>query len=103
MLTELRIENLLLIERAELSLDRGLNAFTGETGAGKTMLAHAIDLLLGGKSKRGIVRPGAGEAYVEGLFELPKGLLAEPEFADLRDRLADPDAAEIAVRPPRHA
>lgn len=97
MLTELRIENLLLIERAELSLDRGLNAFTGETGAGKTMLAHAIDLLLGGKSKRGIVRPGAGEAYVEGLFELPKGLLAAPEFADLRERLADPEATEIAV------
>lgn len=97
MLTELRIENLLLIERAELSLDRGLNAFTGETGAGKTMLAHAIDLLLGGKSKRGIVRPGAAEAYVEGLFELPTGLLAKPEFAELRERLADPDADEIAV------
>lgn len=97
MLTELRIENLLLIERAELDLDRGLNAFTGETGAGKTMLAHAIDLLLGGRSKRGIVRPGAGEAYVEGLFELPEGLLATPEFADLRERLADPDAREIAV------
>lgn len=97
MLVELRIENLLLIERAELSLDRGMNVITGETGAGKTMLAHAIDLLLGGKSKRGIVRPGAGEAYVEGLFELPKGLLDAPEFSDLKDRLADPDAGEIAV------
>ncbi len=97
MLTELRIENLLLIERAELALDRGLNAFTGETGAGKTMLAHAIDLLLGGKSKRGIVRPGAGEAYVEGLFEIPAGLLDAPEFSGLRDRLADPQATEIAV------
>ncbi|MGK2879103.1 MAG: DNA repair protein RecN [Solirubrobacterales bacterium] len=97
MLVELRIENLLLIERAELSLDRGMNVITGETGAGKTMLAHAIDLLLGGRSKRGIVRPGAGEAYVEGLFELPKGLLDAPEFADLRERLADPGASEIAV------
>ncbi len=97
MLTELRIENLLLIERAELSLDAGLNAFTGETGAGKTMLAHAIDLLLGGKSKRGIVRPGAGEAYVEGLFRIPDGLLDAPEFADLRERLADPRSGEIAV------
>ncbi|MGB1583952.1 MAG: AAA family ATPase, partial [Solirubrobacterales bacterium] len=61
MLIELRIENLLLIARAELSLDRGLNVITGETGAGKTVLAHAIDLLLGGKSRKGIVRPGAGE------------------------------------------
>ncbi|MBJ7457851.1 MAG: DNA repair protein RecN [Thermoleophilaceae bacterium] len=97
MLLELRIENLLLIERAELSLGRGMNVITGETGAGKTMLAHAIDLLLGGRSKRGIVRPGAAEAYVEGLFELPEGLLDAPEFADLRERLADPDASEIAV------
>lgn len=97
MLIELRIENLLLIERAELSLDRGLNVITGETGAGKTVLAHAIDLLLGGKSKRGIVRPGAGEAYVEGLFEVPKGLLTRPEFDDLRERLSDPDAEELAL------
>lgn len=89
MLIELRIENLLLIERAELALDAGLNVITGETGAGKTMLAHAIDLLLGGKSRRGIVRPGAGEAYVEGLFSLPAGLLDRPEFADLKERLPD--------------
>lgn len=97
MLVELRIENLLLIERAELSLDQGLNVITGETGAGKTMLAHAIDLLLGGKSKKGIVRPGASEAYVEGLFSVPDGLLDQPEFADLRDRLPDPDAKEVAL------
>lgn len=97
MLKELRIENLLLIERAELSLGAGLNVFTGETGAGKTMLAHAIDLLLGGKSRQGIVRSGATEAYVEGLFELPTALLDQPEFAELRDRLADPDAPEIAL------
>lgn len=97
MITELRIENLLLIERAELSLGEGLNAFTGETGAGKTMLAHAIDLLLGGKSKKGIVRPGAEEAYVEGTFRLPAGLLAEPLFAELRERLPDPAAEEIAL------
>lgn len=97
MLVELRIENLLLIERSELTLDRGLNAFTGETGAGKTMLAHAIDLLLGGKSKRGIVRPGASEAYVEGLFAIPEGLLDQAQFTGLRERLSDPTATEIAV------
>ena len=97
MLIELRIENLLLIERAELSLDRGLNVITGETGAGKTVLAHAIDLLLGGKSRKGIVRPGASEAYVEGLFAVPDGLLKRPEFAELRERLSDPDAAELAL------
>jgi DNA repair protein RecN (Recombination protein N) len=76
-LEELRVENLLLIERAELRLAAGLNVLTGETGAGKTVLAHALDLLLGGKPRAGIVRPGAAEAYVEGSFELPDDLRRE--------------------------
>ena len=73
MLTELRVQNLLLIENAELRLGSGLNVITGETGAGKTVLAHALDLLLGGKPRPGIVRPGAEEAYVEGAFETEDG------------------------------
>ena len=89
MLLELRIENLLLIERAELRPGGGLTAITGETGAGKTVLAHALDLLLGGKPRSGIVRPGAPEAYVEGVFELPAGLLDEPDLADLRERVGE--------------
>jgi DNA repair protein RecN (Recombination protein N) len=76
-LTELRVENLLLIECAQLRLAPGLNVLTGETGAGKTVLAHALDLLLGGRAKPAIVRPGAAEAYVEGVFELPERLRAE--------------------------
>ncbi|HTN25089.1 MAG TPA: DNA repair protein RecN [Solirubrobacteraceae bacterium] len=77
MLTELRVENLLLIEYAELRLAPGLNVLTGETGAGKTVLAHALDLLLGGRAKPAIVRPGAAEAYVEGVFDLPDALRGE--------------------------
>jgi DNA repair protein RecN (Recombination protein N) len=73
-LYELRIENLLLVEQAELRLAPGLNVITGETGAGKTMLAHALDLLLGGRPKGRIVRTGASEAYVEGIFARPDGL-----------------------------
>jgi DNA repair protein RecN (Recombination protein N) len=95
MLRELRIENLLLIERAELRLGEGLNAITGETGAGKTVLAHSLDLLMGGKARAQIVRPGAQEAWVEGVFDLPKGLLEEPEFAELAERL--PEGAEEVV------
>jgi DNA repair protein RecN (Recombination protein N) len=76
-LSELRVENLLLIERAELMLAPGLNVLTGETGAGKTVLAHALDLLMGGRSRAGIVRPGAREAYVEGVFLLPELMRAE--------------------------
>ena len=73
MLHELRVENLLLIEQAQLRLAPGLNVLTGETGAGKTVLAHALDLLLGGRARAGIVRPGAQEAYVEGVFALQQG------------------------------
>jgi DNA repair protein RecN (Recombination protein N) len=94
-LRELRIENLLLIERAELRLGEGLNAITGETGAGKTVLAHSLDLLMGGKAKAQIVRPGAEEAWVEGAFDLPAGLLEEPELAELAQRL--PEGAEEIV------
>ncbi len=87
MLLELRVENLLLIRRTELRLGPGLNVITGETGAGKTVLAGALDLLLGGKPPVGTVRPGADEAWVEGVFELPEGLLDAPELADLRERV----------------
>src|SRR4051812_1011014 len=96
MLIELRVENLLLIERAELRLEPGLNVITGETGAGKTVLAHALDLLLGGKARPGIVRPGAPEAYVEGVFSIPDGLLYGDALGDLRERLPD-DADEIVL------
>ncbi len=89
MLRELRIENLLLIERAELRLGEGLNAITGETGAGKTVLAHALDLLMGGKARPQIVRPGAKEAWVEGVFDLPEGLLGEPEMAEIAELLPE--------------
>ena len=95
MLRELRIENLLLIERAELRLGEGLNAITGETGAGKTVLAHSLDLLMGGKARPQIVRPGAQEAWVEGVFDLPRGLLAEPEMVEVAERL--PEGAEEIV------
>jgi DNA repair protein RecN (Recombination protein N) len=81
-LCELRVENLLLIERAELTLAPGLNVLTGETGAGKTVLAHSLDLLMGGparpgRSRNGIVRPGCEEAYVEGVFSVPERLRGE--------------------------
>src|SRR6201996_9636295 len=91
MLQELRVENLLLIERAELRFSSGLNVITGETGAGKTMLAHALDLLLGGRARPGAVRPGAREAWVEGAFDLP-----DTRRERLADRLPE-DADELVL------
>jgi DNA repair protein RecN (Recombination protein N) len=91
MLCELNVENLLLIERARLRLAPGLNVLTGETGAGKTVLAHALDLLLGGRARPEIVRPGASEAYVEGVFELSDALREQ-----LGERLAA-DAREVVL------
>src|SRR5947208_14116863 len=99
MMLELRVQHLLLIESAELVLDRALNLITGETGAGKTVRAHALDLLLGGKPRRSIVRPGADEAYVEGVFATPAGFGQDPELAELAERLPlDTDELVLARR-----
>ena len=96
MLIELRIENLLLIERAELRPGPALNVITGETGAGKTVLTQAFDLLLGGKPRSAVVRPGAQEAYVEAVFEPPPGLLEDDDLADLRERVTV-DGGELVL------
>jgi DNA repair protein RecN (Recombination protein N) len=76
MLTELHIENLGVIERASLVLGGGVTALTGETGAGKTMLVEAIELLVGGRSDATVVRTGAAEARIDGRLVLnrPDGI-----------------------------
>src|SRR5881275_3079388 len=80
-LRRLRIENLVLIREAELELAPGLNAITGETGAGKTILAQAVGLLLGTKGDDSFVGPAGAEAYVEADVDLPDEL---DELAELR-------------------
>jgi DNA repair protein RecN (Recombination protein N) len=98
MLRELRIENLLLIERTEMRFGPGLNVITGETGAGKTVLAHSLDLLMGGRPRSAVVRPGAEEAWVEGTFDLPEGLFEDPALADLADRIPAGEDVVLARR-----
>ncbi|HUF32626.1 MAG TPA: hypothetical protein VMN58_05385, partial [Acidimicrobiales bacterium] len=68
MLTELVVEDLGVIARLSLVLGPGMTAVTGETGAGKTLVVTAIELLVGGRADVGVVRPGAEEARVEGRF-----------------------------------
>ena len=69
MLTELAVENLGVIERLNLVLGPGMTALTGETGAGKTLVVTAVDLLLGGRADSSLVRFGTSEAIVEGRFD----------------------------------
>ena len=77
MLSRLRIENLVLIRDAELAFAPGLNVITGETGAGKTILAQAFGLLLGTKGDAGFVGAVGDDAYVEAELEVSVDLLAE--------------------------
>jgi DNA repair protein RecN (Recombination protein N) len=97
-LRRLRIENLVLIREAELAFAPGLNAITGETGAGKTILAQAIGLLLGAKGDLAAVGPAAPEAYVEAEFELPEGLLDEDGLEALGELRPDGEDGLVLAR-----
>ena len=98
MLRRLRIENLVLIKEAELTFAPGLNAITGETGAGKTILAQAIGLLLGAKGDAGYIGADGAEAYVEAELDLPPGLLEEDELAALAELRPEDEEGLIIAR-----
>ncbi|MDA1265951.1 MAG: AAA family ATPase, partial [Planctomycetota bacterium] len=87
MLIELVIADLALIERAELGFGPGLNVITGETGAGKSLLIDALELLLGQRGRAGLVRQGADQARVEGRFLLARDGYGETVEAWLREHL----------------
>jgi DNA repair protein RecN (Recombination protein N) len=70
MLTELRIENFAIIDRLELTFGPGLITFTGETGAGKSIIMDALEMLLGGRAETAVIRAEAERATVEGVFKL---------------------------------
>lgn len=70
MLTELRIENFAIIDRLELEFGPGLITFTGETGAGKSIIMDALEMLLGGRAETAVIRAEAERASVEGVFKL---------------------------------
>jgi DNA repair protein RecN (Recombination protein N) len=70
MLHELSVRDLGVVDRLRLTFSPGMTAVTGETGAGKTLVVEAIDLLVGGRADASLVRDGADEAVVEGRFDL---------------------------------
>src|SRR5437764_6412710 len=77
MLRELSVQNLALIEDVRVELQPGFCAWTGETGAGKTLLLQALGLLLGERGAAELIRSGAEELRVTGRFELGPAALRE--------------------------
>jgi len=98
MLRRLRIENLVLIREAELELGSGLNVLSGETGAGKTIFAQAIGLLLGVKGDAAAVGPAAAEAYVEAELDVPDGFFDDGELDTLAELRPEDEAGLVLAR-----
>ncbi|MFT3923379.1 MAG: DNA repair protein RecN [Myxococcales bacterium] len=94
MLTCLRIRDLAIIEQLEIELGPGLNVLTGETGAGKSILVDALELVLGGKGKAELVRSGAAQAEVEALFDLGD----DPELREKLRALEVECEGELLIR-----
>lgn len=89
MLEEIRIRNFAIIDHLELTFGAGLNVITGETGAGKSIIVDAVEMLLGGKADTSWVRSGAEKAVIEGVFVLEEGTQALISPVLEREELVD--------------
>ena len=69
MLSNLQIENVAVIQKADVHFEKGLNVLTGETGAGKSILIDSINAILGNRTSRELVRSGASKAVIRAAFE----------------------------------
>jgi DNA repair protein RecN (Recombination protein N) len=113
MLTELRINNFAIIDHLELQFGSGLITFTGETGAGKSILIDAVETLLGGRAESTMIRSGAKQALIEGVFKISSNtpnqlhlkleddnLLDDPEYLTLgrEIRMHGPNIARVNGR-----
>lgn len=97
MITELRIENFAIIEKLTLRLEKGLVILTGETGAGKSIVLDAVELVLGGRADASVIRSGANQAYIEATFHLEPAI--QPAVHAILERealLDDPDYLTLA-------
>jgi len=98
LLRRLRIENLVLIREAELAFAPGLNAVTGETGAGKTIFAQAIGLLLGARGDASYLGSDANEAYVEAELSAPPGTLEDENLTTLAELRPEDEEGLVLAR-----
>ena len=88
MLVNLKINNFALVDSLELDLDSGLSVLTGETGAGKSIILDAIDLVLGGKANSRMIRSGSDRCLIEASFQIDSRLnewLSEQEIDSMED------------------
>ncbi len=94
MLSALRIDNLAIVASAEIAFGPGLTVISGETGAGKSMLVHALKLVLGGRASPDVVRTGAERAEIEALFEVAD----DPRARARLEELGFPPDDELVIR-----
>ena len=96
MLLNLQVKNLALIEKAEVSFSEGLNILTGETGAGKSIIIGSVNMALGGKTSRDMIRQGADYAYVELVFSLENNLVMAPTANGVKISVCIPALRKIS-------
>lgn len=96
MIQEIRLENFLFMQKAELNFCKGLNVITGETGAGKSILLEAVKLLLGKKARSGIILPGKETARVQAQFSI-KNQLELQKFLEEAGFLNEDDPASLII------
>ena len=94
MILSLKLKNIILIEQTEITFSKGLNIITGETGAGKSAIMHAIDSILGARADSSLIRKGAESAEIEALFDLPD---TSPVFSLLEDAGIKTDPSEPLI------
>jgi DNA repair protein RecN (Recombination protein N) len=98
LLLELKVKNLGIIEDIEWELDSGFNVITGETGAGKSLIIDAVELLLNGISSSEMIRTGYSEATVEGVFALPPDIRYTKLKEFLSSQKLDSDEETLIIR-----
>ncbi len=99
MLTELTITNFAIIERQSLSFHSGFNVISGETGAGKSILLHALEFILGGKGSPSLIRTGSDQLEVQALFDLT--VIPENVRAELPDIVGSDEELVVSRSLPR--
>lgn len=96
MLKQLTIQNYVLVEHLDISFSNGLTTITGESGAGKSILLGAVNLLLGERARSDTVRPGANKADISAEFAIHAGSALQQKLA--KDELIDPEAEDCLLR-----